>query len=331
MGDRVLDVKDVSIKYPGRNGLITVVDQVSLSVNAGESLVIAGESGSGKSMICQALLGIVPGAGQVSGARIDWKGKNLLELNEVDWKSVRGSEIAMIFQDPTAALNPLITVGNQIIDVIRAHKKCSRSVARKRAIQSLRLAELPEPEHQLRRYPSELSGGMRQRVAIALALSCEPSLIIADEATTNLDVSIQAQIVELLHELKEKLGLALIFVTHDLSLAKEIGGDLLVMYAGHMVEYGAVNAVLQNPSHPYTNGLLRSAPTMQSTRDNPLQPIPGQAPRPESMGIGAPFASRCPVVVTGVCEKERPGWTQVSPGHQVACHRFVLDKGATPQ
>ena len=313
MGDIVLNVEDVSIKYPGRDGLITVVDQVSLSVNAGDSLVIAGESGSGKSMICQALLGIVPGAGQVSGTRIDWRGKNLLELGEAEWKSVRGSEIAMIFQDPTAALNPLITVGNQLIDVIRTHKRCSRSQAK-------------EPKQQLRRYSSQLSGGMRQRVAIALALSCEPSLIIADEATSNLDVSIQAKIVSLLHDLKEKLGLALIFVTHDLSLAAEIGGDLLVMYSGNMVEYGPVQSVLKNPTHPYTKGLLQSAPTMHSTRDNPLRPIPGQAPTPGTLGAGAPFVARCPVAVDGVCDWKRPSWTEVDTAHRVACHRFELDK-----
>ena len=272
MGEIVLNVEDVSIKYPGRDGLITVVDRVSLSLRAGNSLVIAGESGSGKSMICQSLIGIVPGAGQVSGVQIDWRGKNLLDLDEAEWRSVRGSEIAMIFQDPTAALNPLITVGNQLIDVIRTHKRCTRSQARERAIESLKLAGFSEPQQQLRRYSSQLSGGMRQRVAIALALSCEPSLIIADEATSNLDVSIQAKIVKLLYDLKEKLGLALIFVTHDLSLAAEIGGDLLVMYSGNVVEYGPVQSVLTNPKHPYTKGLLQSAPTMHSTRDKPLQP-----------------------------------------------------------
>lgn len=326
MADCVLNVEDVSVKYPGRGGLITVVDQASLSVNAGESLVIAGESGSGKSMICQALLGIVPGAGQVSGTRIDWKGRNLLGMDERGWNAIRGSEIAMVFQDPTAALNPLITVGAQIIDVIRTHKRCSRSEAKERAIESLRLAGFTEPAQQLRRYPSELSGGMRQRVAIAIALSCEPSMIIADEATSNLDVSIQAKIVDLLHDLKDKLGLALIFVTHDLGLAAEIGGELLVMYAGNMVEHGPVHSVLENPSHPYTIGLLRSAPNLQSTRDKPLKPIPGQAPKPGSLGKGAPFFDRCPVAVEGVCALQRPGWSEVSSGHQVACHRYALNK-----
>lgn len=326
MPERVLNVEDVSVKYPGTDGLITVVDRVSLSVKSGESLVIAGESGSGKSMICQTLLGIVPGAGQVSGTRIDWKGRNLLGLDEDGWRSVRGSEISMIFQDPTAALNPLMTVGTQIIDVIRTHKHCSKSAARDRAIKSLELAGFAEAETQLPRYPNELSGGMRQRVAIALALCCEPSLIIADEATSNLDVSIQAKIVELLHDLKEKLGLALIFVTHDLGLAAEIGGDILVMYAGNMVEYGPVQSVLENPTHPYTDGLLRSAPTLGSTRANPLQPIPGQPPRPGTIGKGAPFVARCPVAVEGVCDRERPGWTEVSPGHKVACHRFSLKR-----
>jgi len=321
----VLSVENVSVRFPGARGDITVVDDVSFTLEAGQSLVIAGESGSGKSMICQTLLGIAPGAASVTGTRIDWKGRDLLRLRDHEWQAIRGAEIAMIFQDPTAALNPLITVENQIIDAIRAHRKVSRSEARARAIEVLGLAGFPEPEHRMRSYPSELSGGLRQRVAIALALSCSPSLIIADEATTNLDVSIQAQIVKLLRELKDKLGLALIFVTHDLGLASDIGGDLLVMYAGCAVERGPVNDVLTDPTHPYTRGLLRSAPTLKSSRSNPLRPIPGQMPKPGSVGAGSPFRSRCPVVVDGVCEVQRAGWTSAGPRHEVACHRFALE------
>jgi oligopeptide/dipeptide ABC transporter ATP-binding protein len=276
-------------------------------------------------MVCQTLLGIAPGAASVTGTRIDWKGRDLLTLDEPQWQTVRGAEIAMIFQDPTAALNPLITVENQIIDAIRAHRRVNRAEARARAVEVLGLAGFPEPEHRMRSYPSELSGGLRQRVAIALALSCSPSLIIADEATTNLDVSIQAQIVKLLRELKDKLGLALIFVTHDLGLAAEIGGDLLVMYAGCAVERGAVGSILTDPCHPYTRGLLRSAPTLKSSRANPLRPIPGQMPKPGSVGAGAPFRSRCPVMIEGVCDVERAGWTSAGPRHDVACHRFARD------
>lgn len=321
----VLDVQNLSVSFPGSHGEITVVDDVSFTLEAGQSLVIAGESGSGKSMICQTLLGIAPGAATVTGKRIDWQGRDLLALQEPEWRSIRGAEIAMIFQDPTAALNPLITVENQIVDVIRAHRRVSRPEARARAIEVLGLAGIPEPEHRMRSYPSELSGGLRQRVAIALALSCSPSLIIADEATTNLDVSIQAQIVKLLRELKDKLGLALIFVTHDLGLAADIGGDLLVMYAGCAVERGPVKDVLTDPCHPYTRGLLRSAPTLKSSRSNPLRPIPGQMPKPGSIGVGSPFLARCPVVVDGVCDRQRAGWTSAGPRHDVACHRFARD------
>jgi oligopeptide/dipeptide ABC transporter ATP-binding protein len=322
---KALMVENLSISFPGRNGPIPVVDDVSFSLEQGKSLVIAGESGSGKSMICQALLGIVPGAATVAGKGINWQGRDLLKVNPEEWRAIRGAEIAMIFQDPTAALNPLITVEHQISDAIRDHRRCTREEARARTIEVLGLAGFPEPEHRMKSYPSELSGGLRQRIAIALALSCAPKLIIADEATTNLDVSIQAQIVTLLHRLKRELGLSLIFVTHDLGLGAEIGGDMLVMYAGQPVEYGPVRTVLDDPCHPYTRGLLRSAPSLKSSRAEPLRPIPGQAPKPGSIGKGAPFRSRCPVVVDGVCAMSRPDWSEAGAGHKVACHRFALE------
>lgn len=326
-----LSVDNLTITFPGRDGPVKVVDGVSLSLDAGQSLVIAGESGSGKSMICQALLGIVPKAASVTGNHILWHDRNLLTADDKQWQAVRGAEIAMIFQDPTAALNPLITVEHQISDVIRDHRRCSREEARERAVEVLGMAGFPDAATRMKSYPSELSGGLRQRVAIALALACAPSLIIADEATTNLDVSIQAQIVQLLRRLKDELGLALIFVTHDLGLASEIGGDLLVMYAGQAVEHGPMRTVLEDPCHPYTRGLLRSAPTLSSSRANPLRPIPGQAPRPGTIGAAAPFNTRCPVAVAGLCDRVSPGWTTAGAGHQVACHRFAQDgRGGLP-
>lgn len=322
----VLEFQNVSIRFPSSYSAITVVDDVSFTVAAGECLVIAGESGSGKSMICQSLLGILPPQAEVSGKRIDWMGRDLLQIkDDKGWQTVRGAEIAMIFQDPTAALNPLITVEHQISDAIREHRNCSRAEARVRTIEVLGMSGFPEPQHRMKSYPSELSGGLRQRVAIALALSCGPRLIIADEATTNLDVSIQAQIVRLLRTLQQDLGLALIFVTHDLGLAAQVGDKLLVMYAGHCVERGGVHHVLSDPCHPYTRGLLRSAPTLQSSRANPLRPIAGQAPKPGSIGRGSPFRSRCPVVVDGVCETVRASWTNAGVAHEVACHRFERD------
>lgn len=327
----LLSVEGLSVTFPGRSGPIAAVDDVSFQLNPGDSLVIAGESGSGKSMLCRALLNIQPTSAQVSAKRMDWEGNSLASLSPRDWRSLRGGQMAMIFQDPAAALNPLLSVGRQIIDVVMAHRRCSKAEARARAVEVLGLAGLPEPEQRLASYPSQLSGGMRQRVAIALALAAAPKLIIADEATTNLDVSIQGQIVALLKRLQRELGLGLIFVTHDLDLAAEVGGQLMVMYAGQPVEMGPVQRVLADPCHPYTRGLLRSAPTLQSTRANPLQPISGQTPKPGTIGAGAPFRSRCPVAVPGVCDLHRAPWTEAGPGHRVACNRFIQDgRGGLP-
>lgn len=323
--DTLLRVENLSVGFPGTGNLLRAVDGASFELKRGGSFVIAGESGSGKSMVCRSLLGIQPEAATVTADRLEWQGQSLLGLTPRQWRPLRGGAIAMIFQDPTAALNPLITVGRQIVDVVRTHTACSMAAARTRAIEVLGLAGLPEPAQLMKQYPSELSGGMRQRVAIALALSAGPELIIADEATTNLDVSIQAQIVTLLKRLQRDLGVALIFVTHDLDLAAEVGGQIMVMYAGQPVEIGDVHAVLRDPCHPYTRGLLRSAPTLHSSRDEPLRPIPGTTPKPGSIGQGAPFRDRCPVAVAGICEARRPQWSEASPGHIVACHRYELD------
>ena len=315
----------VTIAFPGADGPLKVVNDVSFAVDSGRCLVIVGDSGSGKSMACQALLGIVPAPGTVSGRGIFWEGRDLLRSSARDWMKVRGAEIAMVFQDPAAALNPLMPVGRQIIDVVRAHRPVTRAEAERRAIEVLNQVGFPDPERRMRAYPIELSGGLRQRVAIALALACGPKLIVADEATTNLDVSIQAQIIGLLRSLKEELGISIVFVTHDLGLAPEIGDEVLVMYAGHAVERGPVREVLDQPSHPYTIGLLNSAPTLESSRAHPLKPIPGQVPALDEIGAGAPFRSRCPVVVSGRCDSAKPDWTACGGDHFVACHRFAQD------
>jgi len=315
----------VTVTFPARVGRVPVVRAVSFEIEAGRCLGIVGESGSGKSICCQALLGIAPETAQVEGDGIYWQGENLLEATVQRWRDLREAEIAMIFQDPTAALNPLMPVGRQIEDVLLAHGVRSRKAARSRAVEVLKEVGFPRAEERMGAIPAELSGGLRQRVAIALALACRPRLIVADEATTNLDVSIQAQIIELLRDLKTRLGIALIFVTHDLGLAAEIADEVMVMYAGHAVEQGPVRQVLDEPCHPYTIGLLRSAPTLSSRRSQPLEPIPGQAPNPVLIGEGAPFRSRCRVVVEGVCENEKPGWTACGSGHHVACHRYARD------
>jgi oligopeptide/dipeptide ABC transporter ATP-binding protein len=320
-----LRLASLSVTFPAGETRVPVVRDVSFDLFEGSCLAIVGESGSGKSMCCQTLLGIVPEPGEVTGEGLFWQGENLLQASPERWRRLRGAEIAMVFQDPTAALNPLMAVGRQIEDVIRAHHGGSRRAARARVIEVLREVGFPDPERRWRAIPAELSGGLRQRVAIAMALACRPKLIVADEATTNLDVSIQAQIIELLRDLKSRLGIAIIFVTHDLGLAAEIADEVLVMYAGHAVEHGPVRAVLDQPCHPYTLGLLRSAPTLQSRKSEPLRPIPGQTPSPRAIGEGAPFRSRCPVVVEGLCDREKPGWTPCGLGHRVACHRFARD------
>ncbi len=321
MSAPLLHVDGLTVSFPGAR---RAVDQASFTLDRGESLVLAGESGSGKSLLCRALLGIEPETAKVTG-HIGWKGRDLASRSASEMRQLRGGEIAMIFQDPTAALNPLLSVGRQIMDVVRAHRACSAGEARARAVEVLGQAGLPEPERRLRNHPSELSGGMRQRVAIALALAAGPELIIADEATTNLDVSLQAQIVTLLHRLQAETGVALIFVTHDLDLAAEVGGRLMVLYGGQPVETGPVAAVLSDACHPYTRGLLHSAPTLRSSRSEPLQPIPGQAPRLGSVRAGCPFLARCPVAIDGICDTERPGWSTAGPVHQAACHRFARD------
>lgn len=323
----LLTVEDLSVTFPRAGGEARVIDGITFSLQAGQCLVIVGESGSGKSICCQSILGIVPEPARVTG-RILWKGRNLTRATAAEWRALRGVEIAMVFQDPTSALNPLISVGRQIEDVVLAHRDVARADARARAVEVLRRVEFPDPERRMRAYPGQLSGGLRQRVAIALALACEPSLILADEPTTNLDVSVQAQIMTLLRRLKDELGLAILFVTHDLGLAGEIGDDLLVMYAGHALERGPAQEVLRNAAHPYTQGLIRSAPTLRSRSAAPLHPILGQTPDPLEIGAGAPFRSRCPVVVDGVCDRAKPGWTVCGPSHEVACHRHERDGAA---
>ena len=325
MSAPILEVEALTVSFPRERIDVPILRDVDLRIEPGAALAIVGESGSGKSMLCQALLGIVPPPGRVRATRLSWCGRDLRAAEEAAWRAVRGAGIAMVFQDPAAALNPLMAIGRQIEDVVRAHG-AGAGAARARALEVLREVGFPDPERRRRDLPGQLSGGLRQRVAIAMALAARPQLIIADEATTNLDVSIQAQIVQLFARLRRELGVALIFVTHDLALAAEVGEQALVLYAGHPVEHGPADRVLAAPVHPYTRGLVDSAPTLASRREHPLRPIPGTVPDPLAIGEGAPFRSRCPVVVDGVCAAARPGWTRVAPGHRVACHRVARDR-----
>lgn len=320
----ILEVDGLSVTFPRAGRAVPVLREVGLRLAAGGALALVGESGSGKSMLCQALLGIVPPPGAVEARRLLWRGRDLRRADPATWREVRGAGMAMVFQDPTAALNPLMSIGRQIEDVVRTHGIGARE-ARLRVQEVLREVGFPDPERRWRELPSQLSGGLRQRVAIAMALAARPQLIIADEATTNLDVSIQAQIVQLFARLRRELGVALIFVTHDLALAAEVADEVLVLYAGHAVEHGPARLVLDAPAHPYTRALVASAPTLASRREHPLRPIPGTVPDPAEIGEGAPFRSRCPVVVEGLCERRKPDWTALGPEHRVACHKIARD------
>jgi oligopeptide/dipeptide ABC transporter ATP-binding protein len=319
----LLRVEDLRIEFPYAGGMAPVVEDLSFEIGHEECVCMVGESGSGKSVSSLAVLGLVPPPGVITSGSISYQGRELLALSERELRRVRGAEIAMVFQDPAAALNPLFTVEKQISDVIRAHRRWDRATVRGKVVEALESVAFPDAQRRMHAYPHELSGGLRQRVVIAMALSCEPKLIIADEPTTNLDASIQAQVLALLQELKASRGFSMLFVTHDVSVARHVADRVLVMYAGEMVEIGATAAVLERPAHPYTIGLLASAPTGESHRARRLQGIPGGIPALGARRPGAPFYGRCSVALEGLCELERPGWTKLDDEHSVACHRFA--------
>jgi oligopeptide/dipeptide ABC transporter ATP-binding protein len=326
----LLRVDALRIEFPRSEQWVVAVNDVSLAVHEGECLGIVGESGSGKSVTGLAVLNLVPPPGRITGGRVLFEGKNLLELSEAEMRRVRGTDVSMIFQDPSSALNPLFTVRKQLTDVIRAHRDCGRKEAEERALEVLSMVEFPDPPQRIGAYPFELSGGLRQRVAIAMALAGGSRLVIADEPTTNLDVSVQSQIVDLFESLRDRLGLAVIFISHDLGLVANVAERVMVMYAGHAVEVGPTSSVLAEPAHPYTIGLLHSAPTLASRRTERLKAIPGNIPDLRDLPPGAPFTSRCPVAVDGVCREVKPGWSRAGDHHWVACHRFERDgRGGT--
>ena len=321
----LLSVEDLRVVFPRGDRQAAVVDGVSFSVGQGECLAIVGESGSGKSITCQAVMRIVPAPGRIAAGRVIFDGTDLLERPESELRRLRGAQVAMVFQDPSSTLNPVFTVGRQLTDIIRTHWRCDRRKAHERAEEVLRQVGFPDARARMKAYPGELSGGLRQRISIALALACEPRLVICDEATTNLDVSVQAQVIELLRRLKDELGFSIIFITHDIGLTPHIADRMLVLYAGQAVEEGPVREVLDRPAHPYTIGLLRSVPSLASSRSAPLPTIPGTVPAAGDVAHGAPFAGRCPVAIAGVCDVSAPEWQAAGDGHRVACHRFARE------
>ena len=316
MTEPLLEVKNLRINFKTYAGLVQAVRGVDFTLAKGETLAIVGESGSGKSVTSNALMRLIPQpAGRYEDGQILFEGKDLLKLSEREMESIRGNEIAMIFQDPMTALNPTMRVGKQIMEVILTHKKgVSKEAAKQRAIELLAEVGIPDPERRFKQYPHEFSGGMRQRVVIAIALAAEPKILIADEPTTALDVTIQAQILELMKKIQEKNGHAIIFITHDLGVVANVADRVAVMYAGQIVEYGSSHDIFYNPKHPYTWGLLGSMPDLDSEDSEELYTIPGAPPNLINPPLGDAFAPRNPYALA-IDYKAEPPFYEVSPGH----------------
>ncbi len=314
----ILDIQDLTVHFRTTKGTVVAVDQLSMKIKAGETVAVVGESGCGKTTTALSILRIVPDPpGRIAGGRILFEGTDLLDLSDTDMRAVRGRQIAMIFQDPMMALNPVYTVGEQIAEGLRLHLGMRKAEAMKQAVELLATVGIPEPGKRVREYPHNLSGGMRQRAMIAMALACGPKLLIADEPTTAVDVTVQAQILDLLRNLQKRLGMAMLLITHDLGVVSEIAERVVVMYAGCKVEEGTVEEVFRSPAHPYTDGLLASA-RLASAEGRFLKEIPGTVPSPFDMPTGCNFAPRCPKVF-GKCHEEAPALESMNSDREVAC------------
>ncbi len=326
----VLAVEELSIGFKGIGA--NVVDGVSFSVAPGETLCLVGESGCGKSVTALSLMGLLPcPPGEITSGRAVFEGKDLLSLPKSEISEIRGDKIAMVFQEPMTSLNPVFTVGDQIGEAVRRHRNVSKNEAQARALEMLKRVRIPAPEKRLKEYPHQLSGGMRQRVMIAMALANDPSLLIADEPTTALDVTIQAQILSLVRTLQEETGTALIMITHDLGVVAEVADKVAIMYAGRIVEAGPVGEIFTNPQHPYTLGLMSSIPSL-AKRSGRLVTVAGMVPTVDAMPEGCRFATRCPFVAPE-CRANVPQLSQVGPDHEAACFRVPLEEkvgGVTP-
>lgn len=292
---------------------------ISFDVNQGEVLGIVGESGSGKSVTSLSIMGLLQHPGRVVDGEIFFQDQDILSYGKRRMRRVRGKEIAMIFQDPMTSLNPVYTVGNQIMEMLQEHEDIGKGEAKRRAIEMLRMVGIPSPEKRIHNYPHELSGGMRQRAMIAIALACSPKLLIADEPTTALDVTIQAQVLELMNKLKDEIKTSMILITHDLGVVAEICDRVAIMYAGEIVEMGSLRQIYKNTLHPYTEGLFGSLPSIAVKIDR-LKPIRGLMPDPANLPAGCTFAPRCPYCEPQCIQADPPAW-EVEPGHLVKCHR----------
>ncbi|MGB2954623.1 MAG: ABC transporter ATP-binding protein [Anaerolineales bacterium] len=317
--EQLLNVENLTTRFYTEEGVVYAVEDVSYELNKGDTLGVVGESGCGKSVHAMSIMGLIPSPpGKIESGKVEFLGQDLLSLSENEMRKVRGNQIAMIFQDPMTSLNPVLTVGFQITEALQLHQHMNKNQARDRAAELLSLVGIPEAKQRLDDYPHHFSGGMRQRAMIAMALSCDPIILIADEPTTSLDVTIQAQIIDLVNNLKEKLGMSVIWITHDLGVIARMVNKVNVMYAGMIIEKGTVNEVFDNPKNPYTVGLLGSLPNPEDTSKKKLYSIPGEPPDLIGEIQGCPFAPRCTFVVDR-CRQEMPPLEKINENHEVAC------------
>ena len=321
----VLAVEDLAVQFRTTRGTVNAVDGLSFAIGEGETVALVGESGSGKSTAALAILRLIADPpGRIGRGRIAFEGRDILALRDDELREVRGGRIAMIFQDPMMALNPVYTIERQVGEVLRLHAGMGPREAAAEVVELLRLVGVPAPEERAKQYPHNLSGGMRQRVMIAMALACKPKLLIADEPTTALDVTVQAQVLDLIQSLKEKFGMAVLLITHDLGVVAETAHRVIVMYAGRKVEEGTTSQIFKDPRHPYTRGLLEAA-KWEETEGAMLREIPGAVPSPFDMPRGCAFSPRCGAVVPR-CREAAPPLAEIAPGRPVAC--FVAQEGA---
>jgi peptide/nickel transport system ATP-binding protein len=341
--DALIEVKNLRTYFHLAEGVVRAVDGVDLSISRGRTLGVVGESGCGKSMTAHSIMRIVPAPGQIEAGEIVFHrqrredgGRSVTELIDLvqlkasgkEMRSIRGNEVSMVFQEPMTALSPVLSVGHQIVEAIVLHRQVSKSAAREIAVDILARVKMPNPERIVDNYPFELSGGMRQRAVIAMALSCSPSLLIADEPTTALDVTTEAQILDLMRDLQKDLDMAIMYITHNLGVIAEMADEVAVMYLGRVVEQGPVETIFFSPKHPYTQGLLKSIPHLDEVlktekTDRRLWTIKGVVPDPYTRLTGCPFHPRCPDFIEGVCDQDAPPVVEIELGHIVACHLYV--------
>ncbi|NJI79688.1 ABC transporter ATP-binding protein [Clostridioides difficile] len=324
MNKTLIEVRDLKVYFHTDKGIVKSVNGVSFNINEGETIGIVGESGCGKSVTAMSLMKLLP-TSKIEGGEIIFQGKDILKMNENELMGIRGNEISMIFQEPMTSLNPAFTVGNQIIEGIMLHQDLSKEESKKKVIDMIKLVEIPRAEEIYNSYPHELSGGMRQRIMIAMALSCNPKLLIADEPTTALDVTIQAQVLDIMKNIKEKLNTSIMMITHDLGVVAEMCDKVIVMYAGKVIEVADVVELFKNPKHPYTIGLLKSKPILGENKEKRLYSIPGQVPNPIGISDSCYFSDRCEKVCDK-CRTQIPPLIELNSGHSIACWLYKQEE-----